>query len=365
MKFDRLLTSGYIFSEEEYSTRLKYILFNSMLLSMMLLLTVAIFIRFFEHNMFLVVLDSVCLAVGVAAFAAVRISRSYFYIAFYIFLLVSYIIVSAAFYGDPGGIRGTGWHFVLLMSISFIRGYREGVIFFLVSLVVIVLTGLDRTYTIIEITTGIMPFAVAYFFIVFFENRNSELNRIVEEQKNLYAYQAKYDKLTNVPNREYFFGFLESALRTASIKNERMAILFIDLDNFKSINDTCGHQIGDRILVETARRLSSQLGDEDMLARLGGDEFAVIVKDATEAEELTAKFRTAMEEPIVVMKDDLDLTLVMGFDSLEDEERQEIDLYIGFSVGSATFPDDGQTEIELMGKADRAMYRGKKRNLKS
>ena len=341
MKFYNLLSSGYTFSKEEYSAKLSYILFNSMLLFNLLLLIFATALRLYESNYYQALFDCLYVLASITVFAIARISRSYFVVSFYALLFMSYLLITFSFYKGNNPIGGMGWYFILLMTVVFIRGYKEGVIFFLISTATIVTVSILGHHTPVKVFIGIMPFVVAYFFIRFYEKRNMSFQKIVEAQKNLYAYQAKYDKLTNIPNREFFFDQLEEILTEVSNNREKIAILFIDLDSFKEVNDTCGHQAGDEVLAETSRRLKVELGERDVLARFGGDEFVIIIKDIESVERVLSRFAVMMQEPIAT------------------HVKQ---LTVSFSVGSAIFPDHGRTETELMGHADRAMYQAKKKN---
>ncbi len=342
VKFDHLLTSGHTFSKEEYNTKLNYVLFNSMLLFNVLLLLIAIGLRLYEGSYLQALFDSVYVLVSLAVFMAARLSRAYFVVFFYLLVLISYLLITFTFSQGNTSIGGTGWYFILLITVVFIRGYREGVLFFLLSIVTIVCVSVMGNHTAVEISVGIMPFIVAYFFILLYEKRNSNFKEIVEEQRSHYAYRAQHDMLTGLPNREYFFERFEQMRREAKENGSKIAILFIDLDDFKKLNDELGHHIGDEMLVQVAIRLRSVLSKGDMIGRFGGDEFAILLQDSTglvyTQKTIDAIF-SVVKKPLIV---------------------QEHILFPTFSMGCSIFPDDGLTEIELLRKADAAMYRAKK-----
>ncbi|MFM1891025.1 MAG: hypothetical protein RLZ44_102, partial [Pseudomonadota bacterium] len=160
------------------------------------------------------------------------------------------------------------------------------------------------------------------------------------------AHLAYHDALTDLPNRMLLKDRIQSALARARRSGELGALLFLDLDNFKRINDTLGHAIGDRLLQDLARRLTGALRAEDTVARLGGDEFVVLVEHVgslmAEAqlriEEIAAKIRTTMAHPY----------------RLDGHE-----LYVTASIGIVTFPENGTDADELLRRADVAMYRAK------
>ena len=166
---------------------------------------------------------------------------------------------------------------------------------------------------------------------------HTELNK----QKDALSYQASYDSLTNLPNRALFHDRLKQSIHKSSRNNEKFALFFLDLDKFKDINDTYGHEHGDKLLVKVSKRLSSILREDDTLARLGGDEFIVIMNNLKEfhsASVLAQKIIDILEVPLEV----------------EGEE-----LFISCSIGISLYPQDSRNEMELLKFADIAMYRSK------
>lgn len=155
------------------------------------------------------------------------------------------------------------------------------------------------------------------------------------------AYRAHYDPLTDLPNRTLFYQQLETALAVAQTEQQQLAVLFIDLDRFKSINDTLGHTIGDKLLCAVAQQLQGILPQSNTVARLGGDEFVVLLPQITERATIN---RTA--EAILN-------TLETPF------KVDEHNIFFGGSIGISLFPNDGTTPGALMKHADIAMYHAK------
>ena len=152
---------------------------------------------------------------------------------------------------------------------------------------------------------------------------------------------ANRDPLTGLPNRNQLGNHLRHALSLARRHHRRLALLFIDLDRFKQVNDSLGHDAGDQLLREAARRIASELRDSDLVARLGGDEFMVVLEDV----DLDA------QAGIVAKK--LVESLTQPF-RLEGGET-----CIGASIGIALYPEDGDDDTTLLRNADLAMYRAK------
>ncbi len=169
------------------------------------------------------------------------------------------------------------------------------------------------------------------------------LGRIILEHRQLdrLKFQARHDSLTALPNRVFFIELLESALVQARERAGLLAVLFIDLDRFKQINDTLGHAIGDRLLQNVAVRLRSLLTAGDLTGRMGGDEFTVVLprpRDVHSVIGASQEFLDALREPY-------------RFDGHE--------LFVTASAGIAMFPQHGNTAADLLHNADLAMYRAK------
>jgi len=154
-------------------------------------------------------------------------------------------------------------------------------------------------------------------------------------------YLAHYDVLTGLPNRSLWISRAEQALAIARRNQQQAGVLFLDLDNFKKINDTLGHPVGDRLLSATAQRLALCLREEDVLARLGGDEFVVLLPQLSHTQDAA----------IVARK--LIASLVRPFD-IDGQE-----LSISTSIGIALHPADGNDVNQLLKHADTAMYDAK------
>ncbi|WPB58194.1 EAL domain-containing protein [Xylophilus sp. GOD-11R] len=153
---------------------------------------------------------------------------------------------------------------------------------------------------------------------------------------------ADHDVLTELPNRSLCVARLAEALENARDSEDRVAVLFIDLDRFKSVNDTLGHHVGDALLRSVAGRLTQAVRNDDTVSRLGGDEFVVILRDVRDAGEI----RDIIEERLIPL-----------IRAPHDGEGHE--LRVSCSIGVAVYPEDGQDIDELMRRADAAMYEAK------
>ncbi|MGH8780926.1 sensor domain-containing protein [Paraburkholderia sp.] len=168
----------------------------------------------------------------------------------------------------------------------------------------------------------------------------NDVTDLMRYQEQL-EYQANYDSLTRLPNRNLLRDRLQHALVVAQRQHRGVAVVFIDLDGFKNVNDSLGHSVGDRLLTVVADRLARAARASDTVARHGGDEFVIVMTDTIDEQSLIAwmeRLRASISEPV-------------WLDGTE--------LYVGCSMGASLFPQDGEDAETLMKKADLAMYRAK------
>ncbi|WP_019614537.1 bifunctional diguanylate cyclase/phosphodiesterase [Psychromonas ossibalaenae] len=163
----------------------------------------------------------------------------------------------------------------------------------------------------------------------------------VQEQKETLEYQASYDQLTSLPNRTLLLDRIEQTIKLSLRAKNSLAILLIDLDHFKEINDSLGHQIGDQVIKKVAERLTDNVRSTDTVARLGGDEFAIVLSEL---------YNTEMVIDIV---DKLQKTMLQAI-CISGQS-----LYSTLSIGIAVYPQDGKNADELLKNADAAMYKAK------
>lgn len=185
-------------------------------------------------------------------------------------------------------------------------------------------------------TMNTMIKSIRAFKIALLEQHNQ-----LRAQKNALQYQATHDALTGLANRVLFSERLEHAIEKSKFRNTRMALLFVDLDHFKEINDSLGHEAGDKVLTIVTQRLKHTVVKEESLARFGGDEFTVIIEELHNLEEasiLADKILNVLLAPIAV---------------------DHHELYVGCSIGISLFPDNGDTTQDLLKYADAAMYAAK------
>ena len=166
-------------------------------------------------------------------------------------------------------------------------------------------------------------------------------NKEMRKQKEKLAHQVAHDILTSLPNRFMLSKKLELAIRQSRSDDKKLALMFLDIDKFKSINDSLGHNIGDIFLQKVAKRIKDSVRDRDLVARFGGDEFVVLIENYNKIHDLIViveKIQKALKKPI----------------KIEDTLHQ-----VTLSIGISLYPFDGINAEELLKNADIAMYRAK------
>lgn len=163
----------------------------------------------------------------------------------------------------------------------------------------------------------------------------------LERQKDKFDHQAHYDILTDLPNRLYFNEKISHAIKKAQRRKTKIALFFIDLDRFKQVNDTLGHNYGDKVLIESAKKIQNILRSDDTLFRLGGDEFTIIMENIyneAEPSKLAKRIVAAMEKPLMI---------------------DGHSIYISSSIGISLYPNDSLFTTDLIKYSDAAMYKAK------
>lgn len=163
----------------------------------------------------------------------------------------------------------------------------------------------------------------------------------LKKNENMIKQMAYYDNLTGLYNRSMFYESLNTAIKKSTREDSQFAVVFVDLDNFKKINDTRGHHIGDVLLKQVGTRLSAAIRDSDIIARMGGDEFTMIITSydtVTELPSLTKRLLDVLSQPVTI---------------------EDTYIFISGSIGVSVFPADGSSSDELVKNADAAMYKAK------
>jgi len=231
-----------------------------------------------------------------------------------------------------------GWRALLLLILFFIVGFAAYI------------GMLMRTaFSPIELVVSLILFAGSCFVLLVTRlslKTIEDINQIAAQERH----NALHDPLTGLPNRKYLFGTLNYTVARAQRKQRSFAVLMIDLDRFKEVNDVLGHHIGDKLLQKITPRLAAAINDKNQfrvrgtLARLGGDEFALVLPyaDQKQAIKSAKHFSEVLKEPFLINNHQLTIEM---------------------SIGIAMYPEDGDTPDLLLQRADIAMYAAKRQHL--
>jgi len=260
------------------------------------------------------------------------------------------------------GFLGTAFFFMLLgiLSLTMILPFRQLLGSTLLILFLFLVPAAVHMFGLVSIEVDInllmrsplhwisylsVPMYVALLFVFSFSKYNSAFSDVVEElerEKNKVTYLAEHDQLTNLPNMRVMQHRGSQVITSAKRRGIKVALLFIDLDGFKSVNDTFGHDAGDFILHEVAQILTSSIREEDVAARIGGDEFVVLLNGVTHHRDVASIAQTLIDK----------ISTPFFYDNQT--------LNIGASIGIALFPDHGDELSQLRAQADNAMYEVKR-----
>jgi len=197
-----------------------------------------------------------------------------------------------------------------------------------------------KNITIWTLISLIIMLVIVYYFALILKDLFNTYNEEIQREKEILFKKANFDLLTGLYNREYFVVQLKEFLDIAQRKNKKLAVVFIDLDRFKEINDSLGHQSGDEVLKIIAKRLKKCVRKSDIVSRFGGDEFVILLYDIDifEIVSILEKILNQIKQPVVI---------------------KGIKYYISASLGISISPNDGSDAEILIKNADTAMYKAK------
>ncbi|HHD72369.1 MAG TPA: diguanylate cyclase [Epsilonproteobacteria bacterium] len=336
--------------QSEYELKSKFILMNSMFSMGLLLISILTIFLFLDGKVLFAVFACIYICVNASLVYLLRLSRSAHRYIVPVISLAAVGLLAIALIVYPEEQVRIAWFLVLIVPAFFLGGGLLGVITTVFSVVAVVAIGYFSNIAMNEY--AILLAAVIIFigglFVDQYEKRSKKtqeillgINQKLKKQKAVFEHLAHHDTLTGLPNRVLFRDRLEHAIDIAKRDSTKLTVLFMDLDHFKEINDSLGHQLGDEVLQITAERLQKVLRGSDSIARLGGDEFTVLIEDinkGTEIETIAQKLIQAVKESITV---------------------QNHKLYLTASIGISIYPHDGEDAETLLKNADAAMYSAK------
>jgi len=379
MTLDNFLTSGHDFTDSEYELKSKLALTNSLILLTITVVFILAAILLSSGKIFFAIANLIYVFLGLFGLYLLRKNKKILRYIIPIIPLLSIILVITAMAKYPNEEVRIAWFHIIIIASFFLGGRKLGYSMALLSVLSIgaleyvVDTSLNSYTLFLGIVIILLGTASVYLYehrefilkqklydinnhledkvrqeitkrTLIYEKTNTQLQKsamMLEEQKNAFKNLAHYDALTGLPNRLLFYDKLEHVMENSKKDDHKFSILFIDLDDFKEINDSFGHDIGDNVLTIVAERFENRISKNDLLARLGGDEFTLILEGWKHADHIAAvseRLIEAMNQPIYIMGHEI---------------------YITVSIGISIYPDDGTDIATLLKYADSAMYSAK------
>jgi len=354
MFFSNLLTSGHTFKENEHALKTKYILLNSMLIMMIILLPILGILRFYTNypvQSMINILGTVLATLTIYGFRLLK-KGNYKILAYVMFIVFSSLLVYA-YYNNPLMFNINAWFIVLVLPIYLVFGFYTAIclsLLFMISVAVINFYFIQSDMQ--NLVYGFMPIFVSVWFMHIYEallqhyvkllkHSNNTLEDTVKKRTSVLDYQAHYDALTDLPNRIKFQKEIQGIMNNARKQQSNFALFFIDLDQFKKINDSYGHDTGDQVIRITSSRIKKIMQNHHILSRIGGDEFTILIEGyrySKDLEFIAQKIIDTIQEPIII---------------------DNTTMFISCSIGISLYPDDTISYQDMVKYADTAMYQAK------
>ena len=360
------LNSGYTFSEDEYELQSKYILFNSVLSISIVIVLILIAMQAARGNYLLVMLNTIQIIVVLIGIFILRSSRIYLNIVLYTTFALVMALLFFTILLFPDDYMRIAWFLILIIIAFLLNGSPLGYTVSAFSLLTLAIA-----FYLHHSDVASKPYLLMFSFIILitilvhlYDKRENNIKRrlkvlnshleervtnetkkrvkLYKESKEKFEEMAYYDPLTKLPNRVLFFDRLKQSIIKSKRNRTKLAVLFLDIDNFKEINDSYGHIFGDKILEIFSKRLRLAIRKSDSLGRFGGDEFVIIVEDIHDTSSI------------------IQITQGIEQNIQKHIEIKDKDFYITSSIGVAIYPEDGSDADTLIKNADVAMYDAKK-----
>ncbi|MEA3418059.1 MAG: EAL domain-containing protein [Campylobacterota bacterium] len=377
---NNFLYSGFDFDDREYELRSKFILLNSVVSIGLLVISLLTVFLWWNGKIDLAVVNGLFIVLNVYLLYALRRSENAYKKVIPLILLNGILWIAISLTAFPDEQIRVAWFLIMIMFSYYLGAYRLGISATALSMLALfsVVYFVDTSFNSYTLTLAVTMMILTALFSNLYEKRNKHAREILlrmndnaqemikskteksldlyknstqelirkseklKEQKEVFEHLAYHDILTGLPNRTLFHDRIEHAVEKAKRNKTEFAVLFLDIDRFKEINDTFGHQIGDGVLRIVADRLHEELRALDSIARLGGDEFTVLVEDLNNiysTEDIAQKLIQVLKDPI---------------------EVKGYKFYITNSIGISIYPHDGEDAEVLLESADSAMYAAKR-----
>lgn len=363
MNLHNILRSGYTFTPDEYELETRYVMTNAVLLLLAMILLPISYLYYITDGTQNAIVHFVAVPLSLFSIYLARIVGKGNYIR--LVYAMSFFFSCIIFYGyyvTPDFYPVSAWIILQIIASFLVLDVYVSIMiatFYILYILIMnsyILEYHSFQYVILQITPVALGVLLVYLFekkfrrtILLLEESNVLLDQRVqertvqlEEEKKALDYQAHYHDLTDLPNRVKFYKEIERWITKAEQEKSKFALFFIDLDRFKKVNDSLGHDIGDKVIQVVALRIAKVVGNENFFAHISGDEFILLQGHDTNIElvkEMAKRVIDAIEEPIVM---------------------EENTMYISASVGISCYPEDSVYYADLIKYADTTMFEVKK-----
>jgi len=358
-----VLRSGYTFTPEEYELETRYVMTNvALLLISLILLPISLLYYFTDGTQnALAHFTAVPLSL-LSMYLARKVGKSNYIRLVYVLSLFFTGIIFYSYYESPNSYPASAWIILEIIASFLILDIYIGIMITLMFIIFIlimnslVLEYYSLQYVLLQVTPVVLGVLLVFLFekkfrriILLLQESNSLLDKRVqertkelEEEKKTLDYQAHYNYLTDLPNRMTFYQEIQRWIIKAERRKNKFGLFFIDLDRFKKVNDSYGHDTGDKVIQITALRIAKIVGKENFFAHISGDEFTLLIsygKEIGVIKEMAKRVISVIEKPIYT----IDATI-----------------YISASIGISCYPEDSVYYADLIKYADTTMFEAKK-----
>jgi len=347
MRLNNFLYSGFKFSEEEHLLQFKFKMLNS------IFIIVAFFSALFGLLSDLGIndigpihskVDYIYSFLAIMLIFFLRNSKKNYQITIHSLLIISLITFTSALIFVPQDEFRIIWFYLLIFVAYMLDGKRSGLLFTLASIGIILTSSffVELQLSQVAINSALLGLIIGSFLSYVYTNKITEYENSLKQQNSTLSVLASTDYLTGITNKRMFNEIFKRYFQTAQKDGLSLTLLLLDLDHFKKINDTYGHQTGDQLLKLFVKTIEKLLEKSDIFARIGGEEFAILLSqiESEDAYELAEKIRHAVE----------DITI--------DHEDHPISLTTSIGISQNQKADSSCDDI--FSRADMALYQAKK-----
>lgn len=358
-----ILRSGYTFTPEEYELETRYVMTNAALLLIALILFPISILYYFTDGTQNALTHFTAVPLSLLSmYLARKVGKGKYIGLVYVMSLFFIAIIFYSYYKTPDFYPASAWIIIMIIASFLILDVFVGIMIalmftsFILIMNSLVLEYHSFQYVLLQVTPVALGVLLVFIFekkfhrtILLLQESNALLDKRVQErteelekEKKALAYQAHYNYLTDLPNREKFYQEIQKWIVRAEREKSKFALFFIDLDRFKKVNDSYGHDTGDKVIQIVALRIGKLVGEENFFAHISGDEFTLLIsyeRDTEDVKEMAKRVISVIEEPIFI----IDTTI-----------------YVSASIGISAYPESSVYYADLIKYADMTMFEAKK-----